>query len=451
MTRRALTGGLLLLACHDFQGALGECIDAGICVVGGTSGGSSAGGSATAGGGVSGGSTTAGGGQTAGGTAGGSSTAGGAATAGGMAGGRAGGMATAGGATAGGMGTAGGFATAGGFVTDGGWAIRMLNAPLTAAPGSVAIGYLEVSKPTFNFDSLELFLFTADGGPSGLVHDFTSNDFPFDESELIVTVPFPGDGGPIALSVALYQAGGGAYLAEVPFTVVPRAPAPLLVVDDDSSGANQGGILTSDEDEAWFDALSQRGIAFDRLVMPYTESDGGQTPLALLDAYDQIIWYHGDVWAGWAAFPPDQEAAVNTWLDRGNKRFVIAGSSFLYRFTPSWTSFNNVFANRQLGIAGFDYVDEAGQKTFTGPGFHVPYGYTAFCCEFTLVNPRPATQVLFTQTTPDSGLAVSTRNVTDAGSTVVFLGFYSGEVRAPDAGGKQRDVVRALLDASGIQ
>ncbi len=450
MTRRSLTAALLVFAaCHDFQGALGECLDAGICVPDGTSGGSSnaggtGGGSSSAGGVGGGGSAMAGGAAMAGGSAtagGGSGTAGGTGTAGGGSGTAGGGTGTAGGGTG----------TAGGFVTDGGYAIRLLQSTLSAAPGTVAVGYIEVSRPTFNFDGLELFLLSADGGPAGAQGIFTSNNFALDESELMITVPFPGDGGSLALSVALYQAAGGAYLAEVPFTLVPRAPAGLLVVDDDAVGGNQGGPLTSPEDRAYFDALNQRGIAFDRLVMPYVESDGGQTPQELVDRYNQLIWYCGDTWAGWAAFPLDQEAVVSTWLNRGGKKLVLSASAYMYRFTESWASLNDPFANQQLGVVGFDYREDSTQHTFAGPGFNVGYGLGTFSNDVTYVNPGAGTTVLFSESVPDSGLPVATRHVNGAGSTVVFVGFGVDEIRPPDAGGKQRDVVRALLDASGIQ
>jgi hypothetical protein len=147
------------------------------------------------------------------------------------------------------------------------------------------------------------------------------------------------------------------------------------------------------------------------------------------------------------------EALVGPWLDQGGRRFVLVSDSYFYKVgEDSWTMVDNAFARDQLGAAGtryLSYSNAATVRSFTSASFSVPYGFSYYYVSY--LNPRPGVQVLFTEATPDSGLPVVTRYVTDAGSTVVYSGFGLAEVRNPDAGGKQRDVVRALLQASGIR
>lgn len=443
MTRRLLVVLFVLCACRDFDEAIELCLTNGICVTDAGAGGGGGGGG-TAGGGVAGGTSTGGGGGTAGGTAGGG-TAGGGTAGGGTAGGG-----TAGGGTAGG-GTAGGGAAGGGMVNPNGWGLYASQSTLSVAPGTVVVSELEVTRPTFNFDEVELFIELPDGGPGEVQADFSSNAGIVTDTTLTVWAPFPWDGGAIPFSIGVYVEGGGALLARAQLQLVGQPPRATLLIDDDGAGTNQPPMAPpySTEDRIFVDGLAERGISFDRFVLPYI-TDGGELTAPLINRYANVIWYTGDTWSGLYAFTPQNESVAAQWLDQGGKRFVLVSDAYFYSVgASSWTSTTSAFVSRYLGGRGTMYLDDSTPHRFAGPGVNVPYGTSSYYIAY--LNPKPETQVLFTETIPDSGYPVVTRYVTDAGSISVFSGFNLEEIRSPDAGGTRKAVLKALLDASGIQ
>ncbi len=438
--RRALIFFLALAACRDFDGLVDRCIDAGVCVEGD---GGSGGGVASTGGGEGGGTAATGGGTTSGTGGGTTGTGGGTTGTGGGTTGTGGGTTGAGGGT---TGAGGGTTGAGGGATGGGpsgFTANVNTAVLSMAPGTWAFASVQIIRDDpFNDDTLHFDLVQADGGASPFTPGFEPQDTMFDDTELWVISPLqhPLGSYPHELRVTLF--GLGTLLATVPLTVEVRARRPVLVVDDDTIGANQGGGWPSDEDTPWDVALTSRGVTYDRLVVPY-DAARSTVPFEVLRDYGSVVWYNGGSWPPAITFPAQNEMVVTQWLAQGSRKLLLSSPGLMSRYGSSWNTAND-FVRDQLGGIGTRYVSDTAPNVFSNGTVIVPYGTSINIVGY--LNPGTAT-VLFTETTPDSGYPVATRNATDAGSTVVYAGFNMDHVLSASA---RQPALNALLDAAGI-
>ncbi len=434
--KRALVAVLALAGCRNFNQALIDCFENGVCIDGGSAGagGGSAGGGSTGGGSTGGGST--GGGSTGGGAGGGAG--GSAGSAGGGSGGGLGGGANGGGAAGG---------SGGGASNPNVWGLVPGEQVLLAAPGTVAETTLAVTRPIGASDLVELFVERPDGGALALPNTFALNGNVAFESFLTVWAPSQWDAGALPFSVAAYSKNTGLLLARTQLQLVHRAPSPTLLVDDDVRGSNPPlTLLPSDEDVAWRDVLGGRDAGFDRFVLPAI-SDGGELR-GVIDGYSNVVWYLGEDYSSTALGPENEETLV-AWLGDGGRRFVFSSVAYLYWWEGDWMTVARPFIRDQLGAIGADYAYESGIRQFSGANVEVPYGGFN-SVQLSYLNPSPTTDVLIRETTPDSGLAVTTRYRTDAGSTVVFSTIGPEAIRPPNAGDTQRRLMHFLLDGAGF-
>jgi hypothetical protein len=360
----------------------------------------------------------------------------------------------------GGSGAGGGTSVGGGSSVGGGtsdhFSVAATPSAVSVGPGTSAVVRVDVTRPTSNFDEVDLRLLETDGGDASGSGFFALPSGYVTSTTLMVTAPFPSDGGVHPLVVALYPMGGTTQLASAPLTMTVRPGSGVLYIDDDGVGANQiTALILSDNDKFVQNTLRARGVAFDWFVMPYYV-DGGNLPLELVRPYAQMIWDTGDTWGPAFCFTPFDENVASAWLDLGGKKLLLVSDSYFYAVgEDSWGSTSNNFVSQYLGGMGTEYLsDFPPQRTFSGAAGQPTAGLTVLygTCDYyeSYLNPKAGTTTLFTETSPDSGWPIATKATTAAGSTVVFSGFGFQEIAGPDAGGTSKAVFNALLDAAGI-
>jgi uncharacterized repeat protein (TIGR01451 family) len=126
----------------------------------------------------------------------------------------------------------------------------------------------------------------------------------------------------------------GARSAQATFST--KAPAPILLVDDDRWDDQQNHYVT---------ALDANGLPHDVLEMnPPPDPNLVASTLARLQRYPLLIWFTGYDWH--RTLTPDDEARLAAYLDSGG-RLLLSSQDYLY--TSGFTG----FARDYLGVAGY--------------------------------------------------------------------------------------------------
>jgi subtilisin family serine protease len=127
-----------------------------------------------------------------------------------------------------------------------------------------------------------------------------------------------------------------------------RDVPPTLLVDDDDNAPNVLLYYTHT-----LDALE---VAYD--IWDTGNSDN-EPDAATLSIYDNVIWFTGAEFGGYAGPGSSAEAALSSWLDKGGCLFI---SSQDYGWDKGMTS----FMQNYLGVT--DGIDDVGQVSVTGEG-----------------------------------------------------------------------------------
>src|SRR5262249_44150506 len=149
----------------------------------------------------------------------------------------------------------------------------------------------------------------------------------------------------------------------------------------------------SPEDLVFDDALMTRGAPYDRFVMPYFP-DGGQLPSALLDGYDTLVWYTGNMTGRFFTFTSDDESRCAQWLEGGGKHMLLVSAGYCYDLAgATWTTTTDAFAADLVGAQGATYA--SGGTTpyiFSDGGLVVHYGTQHYDVGY--MNPRSDSDAL---------------------------------------------------------
>jgi hypothetical protein len=127
-----------------------------------------------------------------------------------------------------------------------------------------------------------------------------------------------------------------------------RDVPPTLLVDDDD---NNPDVL-----EYYTDTLIELGVAYD--IWDTGNSDN-EPDAATLSIYDNVIWFTGAEFGGYAGPGSAGEAALSSWLDGGGCLFI---SSQDYGWDKDLTSFMQNYLGVTAGI------DDVGQVSVNGEG-----------------------------------------------------------------------------------
>jgi hypothetical protein len=133
-----------------------------------------------------------------------------------------------------------------------------------------------------------------------------------------------------------------------PFSFTTRDIPPTLLVDDDDNAPDVRSYY-----EETLDAL---GVAYD--IWDTGNSDN-EPDAATLSSYDNVIWFSGVEYGGYAGPGSAGEAALSSWLDEGGCLFI---SSQDYAYDKGMTS----FMQNYLGVTSGS--NDVGQVSVTGQG-----------------------------------------------------------------------------------
>jgi hypothetical protein len=134
----------------------------------------------------------------------------------------------------------------------------------------------------------------------------------------------------------------------LPFSFTTRDIPPTLLVDDDDNAP--------DVRSYYEDTLYALGVAYD--IWDTGNSDN-EPDAATLSSYDNVIWFSGDEYGGYAGPGSAGEAALSSWLDEGGCLFI---SSQDYAYDKGMTS----FMQNYLGVTSGS--NDVGQVSVTGQG-----------------------------------------------------------------------------------
>jgi uncharacterized repeat protein (TIGR01451 family) len=128
-----------------------------------------------------------------------------------------------------------------------------------------------------------------------------------------------------------------------------RAPAPVLLVDDDR---------WYNVEDHYRDALDVNGILYDVWQVPwnFTSGDLISPPLETLQMYPMVIWFSASDW--YQPLTSDEEERLMHYLEDGGRLFYN-GQDYLFR-----TEGPNDFARDYLGVA--DYTEDFTSTTVMG-------------------------------------------------------------------------------------
>ncbi|HHJ06951.1 MAG TPA: hypothetical protein ENK24_05585, partial [Anaerolineae bacterium] len=138
---------------------------------------------------------------------------------------------------------------------------------------------------------------------------------PCQSATLTFTVHVPPDADWNAQDVLTVSAQSGAESAVI--TRISKAPAPVLLVDDDR---------WYDYEDKFLQALATNGITPDYWSVQGA-SPMGSPPLSVLQRYPMVVWFTGYDW--FQPLTPDEEAVLQKYLDGGGRLF-FSSQEYLY-------------------------------------------------------------------------------------------------------------------------
>jgi hypothetical protein len=133
-----------------------------------------------------------------------------------------------------------------------------------------------------------------------------------------------------------------------PFSFTTRDVPPTLLVDDDDGAPDVSSYYTG--------TLDDMGVTYD--IWDTGNSDN-EPDAATLSMYDNVIWFTGAEFGGYAGPGSAGEAALSSWLDGGGCLFI---SSQDYGWDKDLTS----FMQNYLGVTSG--IDDVGQVSVNGEG-----------------------------------------------------------------------------------
>lgn len=248
------------------------------------------------------------------------------------------------------------------------------------------------------------------------------------------------------------------------------APKVLLVdFDDSDNNVDPADATPSPSDTLFATLVKGEGLKLDTFVVP--EAAMPSTPSAsTLAAYGALVWYTGEQSGRNQTLSPAQEAAVEAWLDQGQKTMLVFSQQLLLGIGhDDWsTPETNTFLSNYVGAAG-DAVDALADMTYDAKGaaatpfaqqqYHVtadtPIGSTA-----DEVNPMAGTDTLVTVSDDPDGsgmnhdvpVVVGRKHVGAAGtSTVVYVGMPVEDIQTTVTGGTPAQFFHAALVYAGLK
>lgn len=254
---------------------------------------------------------------------------------------------------------------------------------------------------------------------------------------------------------------------------VPPPPATLLV-DADQSSNNDDPTFPPSYSDALFEVdLAVGKIPHDTIVIP---SPGTAARMAFpsLAPYRTVLWYTAD--ATTDLFSADQQAAVEQWLDLGQKTLLIFSENLLSDLGSggTWTApTDNALLSRYLGAPGWaadGLVDVAGTgavslkgRIYTVDGatgaplagmhFEV-FSNTPLDSTADLVNPGPDTTVLATTDADPADTGINSATPIIVGhavgtSMVIYVGMPVENVDGAPLN-SITDLVNGVLQFAGL-
>lgn len=317
-------------------------------------------------------------------------------------------------------------------------------------PGGTALLTLTLTRPKGTLADPVTFGLSGGAVDAGLTLQLSVAETRGIDEALLVRVPLPFPAGVYPLTVtATRQATSDVVAATVDVTV--RAPAQVLLVDDDASannGNNPFGAVPSADDRFYRERLS---AADDFTVRTAT----GAPTLAQLTGYASVVWFTG---AAEDALTAADRTALLRWLDLGGRRLLLVAQGFPSDVGGGWRNATDPLLRDAIGAAGAAFFTGGTPSVRSGSGLVLDLrNGDPIETRLAVLNlsPGTATAVMTTRAIEpfDGGLndlpvATVRPNAGDAGtSTVGFIGFPL--VNATDAGAAATafDAIRA---AAGI-
>lgn len=247
-----------------------------------------------------------------------------------------------------------------------------------------------------------------------------------------------------------------------------------LLVDADQSSNNDDPDFPPSYSDALFRVdLAAGGIPYETVVLP-SASGAARLSLAQLERFTAVVWYTAD--ATTQLFSPDEQSAVEQWLDLGGKTLLFFSENLLADIGAGgdWMTPNDdAFLGSYLGAAGWAAdgdtdvagagplslkgriytVDGAAGTPLAGMHFEV-FGNTPLESTADLVNPGAGTVVLATTDADPAGSGSNSatpvivrRSV--GTSTIIYAGMPVENIDGAP-GNTSTELVHGILQSAGL-